>query len=78
MEDRRRVLQDAIDEVAATNGKEHRGRISVETLQASNVMGANIPVEAQPALIAMLAAWMNRTMPGRASEPGPEVQAETT
>ena len=78
MEDRRRALQDAIDEVAATNGKEHRGRIGVETIQTSNVMSANLPVEAQPALVAILADWMDQTMPGRASEPGPAVRADAT
>ncbi|MDP9342567.1 MAG: lysophospholipase [Actinomycetota bacterium] len=75
IEERRRILQDAIDELPAANGDGRGGHVAVETLRASNAMSANIPVEAQPALVDMLVTWMDRTMPSRA-EPAPAARAD--
>jgi len=68
IEARRRVLQQAIDELAASNRDHSGGRITVEVLRGSNAANANIPVEAQPALVDMLTDWMDRSLPGRAPD----------
>jgi pimeloyl-ACP methyl ester carboxylesterase len=66
IEERRRVLQQAVDDLAASNGT--GGRVTVEVLRATNNASANIPVEAQPALVDMVTDWMDRSLPGSAAD----------
>jgi pimeloyl-ACP methyl ester carboxylesterase len=75
IERRRRALLAAIEALPASNGDGPGGRVTVETLRSSNAESVNIPVEAQPVLVEMVTEWLDRNVPGSASERAPAVPA---
>jgi pimeloyl-ACP methyl ester carboxylesterase len=68
---RQDLIREAIENLPARTGGGAGGHISVELLRSANAASANIPVESQPALVDILTAWMDRTMPGRAPDRAP-------